>query len=173
MLHSIGRKAESENIVDLLLACHGRIRMFLTLAKAIAEPDAGGREEIVEATERIRRYFLVALPLHVEDEEQGVVPRLQDRSPGLDAALDRMCDEHAEHVAPLRVLLASCDSLAAAPGDARARAALSRAAEVLGDALEPHLAAEESVVFPAIRALLTDEEQRAMVIELRRRRQAP
>ncbi len=173
MLHSIGKKAESEQIVDLLLACHGRIRSFLALATAIAEPDAGEPAEIVEATARIRRYFRVALPLHVEDEEQGVLPRLQGRSPALDAALDRMCEEHHEHVGPLRDLLASCDSLAAEPGAARARASLSRAAKVLGDAFEPHLAAEESVVFPAIVALLTDEEQRAMVIELRRRRQAP
>lgn len=170
MLHSIGKKQISEELVDLLLACHGRIRTFLDLAIAIGERTDASDEDVIDASARVRRYFADALPLHVEDEEEGVLPRLHGRSAALDAALDRMCVEHDDHLPPLRRLLALCASLPDHPGDAQARAELGRAAVELRDALEPHLREEESVVFQAIRELLSPEERRAIVAELRARR---
>jgi len=173
MLHAIGRKQQSEDLVDLLLACHGRIRMFLELAIAIGERADASEDDVVDGTSRVQRYFSQALPLHVEDEEQGVLPRLQGRSSEVDAAIERMCEEHDRHVAPLRRLLALCGSLCAAPRDAVARTEITDAGRQLLAEVEPHLEAEERIVFPAIRALLTLEEQRAIVQELRRRRQPP
>lgn len=53
------------------------------------------------------------------------------------------------------------------------RTALAGAARELLAELEPHLAAEERIVFPAIRALLSLDEECAIVGELRARRRAP
>lgn len=173
MLHSIGKKRatqESEELVDLLLACHGRIRSFLELAIAIGAREDASNDDVIDASARVRRYFADALPLHVEDEEEGVLPRLHGRSAALDAALDRMCVEHDEHRPPLRRLLALCASLPEHAGDADARRELGRAASELREVLEPHLREEERVVFEAIRELLSPEDRRAIVAELRARR---
>src|SRR5690606_21871845 len=131
---------------DLLLACHGRIREFIALAVAIGERADVSDDEVADASARVQRYFSVALPLHVEDEEQGVLPRLHGRSAEVDAALDRMCDEHDRHAAPLRRLCELAASLRACPRDASARAALADVGRRLRAELEPHLEAEERVV---------------------------
>lgn len=64
-------------------------------------------------------------------------------------------------------------TLMATPSDPSARAALAGAGRQLLAELEPHLAAEERIVFPAILVLLTLDEQRAIVDELRQRRRPP
>ena len=160
MLHLIGKKParKSEELVDLLLACHGRLRSFLAIAVAIGERADASDEDLLEATARVRRYFSDALPLHVEDEEDSVLPRLYGRS----AALDRMCVDHDAHLPPLRRLLALCDG--------NDRLELARAAIDVRALLEPHLREEERVVFEAIRTLLSAEERNAIVSELRARR---
>lgn len=173
MLHTIGTKPQGEELVDLLLACHGRIRTFTELAIQIGEWADASDADVTGACARVQRYFSEALPLHVEDEEEGVLPRLHGRSRELDAALDRMSEEHDRHAAPLRLLLALCASLRANPREAGARAAMSAAAHQLRTELEPHLDAEERIVFPAVRALLTHDERRAIVGELRTRRRPP
>ena len=173
MLHAIGRKQHSEELVDLLLACHGRIRTFIDLAIAIGEREEASDDDVADGSARVQRYFSEALPLHVEDEEEGVLRVSTAWSPEVDAALDRMCEEHDRHAAPLRRLLDLCASLRATPRDATARAALAAVGRQLLTELEPHLEAEERIVFPAIRALLSIEEQHAIVRELRARRQPP
>lgn len=83
-----------------------------------------------------------------------------------------MCDEHDHHTAPLRRLLALCTTLVE-PGDLTARAALAEVAGELATEFGPHLKAEETIVFPAISALLSADDQGAIVRELRARRQPP
>lgn len=173
MLHAIGKNARSEELVELLLACHGRIRTFIDLAVMIGEGTDAPDESVVDASARVQRYFSEALPLHMEDEEEGVLPRLYGRSAELDGALERMREEHDLHGGCVRRLLALCTSLRATPSDASARVALATTAEQLRAAFEPHLEAEERIVFPAIRNLLSITEQQAMVLELRARRQPP
>ncbi|AKV01453.1 hypothetical protein AKJ09_08116 [Labilithrix luteola] len=173
MLFTIGRKRHSEELVDLLLACHGRIRSFLEIAVSIGERPNVSEDEVADGSARVQRYFSEALPLHVEDEEQGVLPRLHGRSPDLDRALERMSEEHDRHVRPVRRLCELCAALRSEPGAAIVRVELAGVARRLRAELEPHLEAEELLVFPAIRSLLTVEEQQAIVRELRARRQAP
>lgn len=172
-MHTIGRAQRSEEIVDLLLACHGRIRSFAAMAVAVGERTDLTDDDVVDGCARVQRYFSEALPLHMEDEEDGVLPRLHGRSPELDAALETMSEEHDAHAVLLRQLLALCASLRVDPRDANARAALGPVAKQLLVELEEHLAAEERIVFPAIRELLTSEQQAEMVRELRARRQPP
>jgi hypothetical protein len=157
-------------LVDMLLECHGRIRTFGALAVEAGARDDVPDAERVEACERFDRYFGVALPLHVRDEEESVLPRLRGRSAAVDAALDRMHEEHAHHAPLLARLFATSAAVRATPSDPSLRRALHTAAVALNAAFEPHLRSEEEIVFPALRAMLPASEQAAIVNELRARR---
>jgi iron-sulfur cluster repair protein YtfE (RIC family) len=170
MLHTLGRRAKSEDLVELLLDCHGRIRTFTGMAIVTGDRLDAPLEDVVDACRRFERYFRQALPLHVRDEEDSVVPRLLGRSSDVDEALARMREEHEAHAEPLGRLLALGGVVRATPDDEGARAALATVGRQLSTAFEPHLAAEERVVFPAIRALVSSDEQAAILGELRARR---
>ncbi len=156
----------------MLLECHVRIRTFSGLAVAVAEHADAPLVEVVDVCARVERYFAEALPLHVRDEEESVLPRLRGRSLAIDAALERMHEQHEMHVELLQRLLVVSAALRAEPGDATARAALLGVARPLQSAFEQHLQAEEEILFPAVRALVSGEEQVAMVGELRARRRS-
>jgi iron-sulfur cluster repair protein YtfE (RIC family) len=159
------------DLVDLLLDCHRRIRRFVAIARHLADADAVTDDEAREAAESIRRYFTVALPLHVADEEQSIVPRLRGRNLTLDGALREMEKEHVEHLAALAQLAALCSRVAAAPAARPTlRAELGQVVGGLDQAFAGHLAREEAVIFPAIRQLLDGEKQAAILGELRARR---
>src|SRR4051812_25565021 len=96
MLIQIGSPKEPPDIVDILLECHERIRSFTGLARRLASTHGLSEEEVRDAAARVTRYFSEALPLHVADEEQSILPRLSGRSPELDAALNGMQREHHE-----------------------------------------------------------------------------
>lgn len=171
MLHTIGKKQSSDgDLVDMLLECHGRIRNFSGLAIAVGERADVSPSEVAEVCARVERYFSQALPLHVRDEEESILPRLRGRSAAVDAALDRMHEQHALHEDILGRMLASCAALRANPEAPDARGALLAVARPLWSVFEPHLEAEEQIIFPAIRALLSPEERAAIVGELRERR---
>jgi hypothetical protein len=85
--------------IELLLACHEKVRHFAGLclrlrehlAQATDQPDAQAQE----AAQSILRYFDVAAPLHHEDEERDLFPALHSlQRPILNACMDAL---HAEH----------------------------------------------------------------------------
>jgi hemerythrin-like domain-containing protein len=160
-------------LTGLLLECHQRIRSFSALAVTIGERLDLSPGDLRESCERCRRYFAEALPLHIADEEQSLLPRLRRAEPALELALNAMQVEHGEHAALLAQLLAELDRVGAAPEDGAARQRLAQVASRLAAELEHHLAQEESLIFPRISALLTVEEQELIVAELRARRGSP
>lgn len=169
----LGTKKTPEDVVDLLLDCHTRIRSFSRLALRIAEAEGAPAEEVVQAAARVRRYFSVALPFHVADEEESILPRLMGKDAAVDAALRRMEDEHEGHVEPLRRLLAIAAALVEDPGALEThRAELGKVAGALVADFDRHLESEEAVVFPAVRRLLDPEELEAVFDEVRQRRKA-
>jgi iron-sulfur cluster repair protein YtfE (RIC family) len=172
MLHTIGRNARTDDLVGLLLECHQRIRTFIGLAVAASERMDASADEVIDVCSRVERYFTDALPLHVLDEEESIVPRLRGRSIDLDAALGRMHDQHGLHVELIDRLLGASARVRATPSDPSARSALFEVASQLQAAFEPHLQAEEQIVFPAIGELPL-EEQKAIIGELRARRMTP
>lgn len=160
------------DLIELLVACHARIRSFAQLAVAIAEaPRAVSEAEIIDGCERCTRYFAEALPLHVADEEQSVMPRLLVAAPEVASALQTMQAEHHEHEPLLAELLAQLRAVAAVPHDLVARVALAAVAVPLQTAFEQHLRGEEDTVFRAIRDRLTVAQRAEIVEELRARRQ--
>jgi hypothetical protein len=167
-----GKRPTSDEPVDELLACHQRIRDMLALALRIGGSADAAADEVAAAAARVRRYFVEALPRHVEDEEASLLPRLRGRSPALDAALAAMHEQHAAHGPLEQALIAVCGELAADPLCHAARAALPDAVAALDAAYAVHLAGEERVVFPAL-AALPDAERRAVRAEMRARRGLP
>lgn len=164
------RRHGPADLVDLLGECHDRIRRFAALARQAATRRDAPSAEVVQACVDVERYFLEALPLHVADEEESIEPRLRGLSPPVDRALDAMEEEHRRHGPMLQALLRATARVRRAPDDDAARSELATAAEGLEREFGEHLALEESVVFPAIRELLSQETQRCVVDELRRRR---
>ena len=159
---------------DLLLECHARIRAFLATARRIAEAKDAPPGEVAEAARAVHRYFTLALPLHVEDEERSVLPRLRGRSAEVDGALATMAAEHQEHQGPLADLVATCATLSATPArHGELSTALLTTVACLEQKLKAHLGAEEVVVIPGMRRWLSPQEDAAIVAEVRSRRAAP
>lgn len=170
-LTRLGRPAAPGDAVDLLLECHVRIRSFLAMARRIAEGRGAPADEVAAAAARVHRYFTQALPLHAEDEERSILPRLRGRDPAVDRELDVMVEEHADHARPLAALVEACETLARDPGrHAALAAAVGDATAELERHFADHLAREEAVVFPAMRRLLDPAADAAIVREIRRRR---
>jgi len=166
-----GRTVAPEDAVGLLLECHGRIRAFLTLARRIA--DAGGEQDeaVRDAAARVRRYFCEALPLHAQDEEESIVPRLRGREATVDAELETMAQEHREHSGPLTRLVSACEELTRDPARLPELAPTVRdATEELERHFADHLRREEAIIFPALRRLLVPSEDAALMREMRARR---
>lgn len=172
MLIPLGTRTAPEDLVGLLLECHQRIRTFTRLAQEVGRRAELPAAEAVEACARVERYFVQALPLHVEDEEASLLPRLRGRRADVDAALEVMHAQHAEHQAALTALLAAAAEVRRAPGAGHARGRLLAAATALSAEFERHLANEEQVLFPAVRALLDEGAQAQVIAELRARRQS-
>lgn len=171
MFVTIGARGATEDLVGLLLACHQRIRAFSQLAVQLGRREDLPSDEILDAAQRCERYFFEALPLHVEDEEQSLVPRLPSE-PDLDRALLTMRGQHTSHAPRISALLVALAALRAEPHDARRREALRQIAEPLALEFEEHLALEESVIFPAA-ARLPRATQQLIMDELRARRRHP
>ncbi len=171
MLISIGKGPKpAADITDALLECHERIRSFTRLTLTLASRPELPESEVLDVAARIERYFQVALPLHVRDEEESLLPRLRGLEPAVDDALARMHAEHLEHGAVLQRLFAALADVKAAPLDTKARATLLDAGNALSAAFEPHLVTEEDVIFPALRRRLDASTRQAMLDELRARR---
>jgi len=152
---------------DRLVDCHARIRSFCALARRLSAggPAAGTRE----AAEQLHRYFSIALPLHVRDEDESVRPRLERiADPVVDAALAAMSAEHVEADAGLAELLEQWSAIAREPSDARCLATAGRAAWLDAYMLR-HLEAEETRIFPALDRLPRAEHD-AIVAEMQARR---
>lgn len=179
MLFSI-RKAAAANLetpqraVDLLLACHTRIRRFARLASDLTVfPDAPAID-IADAARALVRYHRFALPLHEADEELSLLPRLEalQLSDAIRDEIAGITEGHRRVDAIIDELIRGWSALAEAPEQMpRLLPTLAPLSVALASLWEPHLAGEETIVFPAL-ALLPPESERALLNEMRARRAA-
>jgi iron-sulfur cluster repair protein YtfE (RIC family) len=127
---------------------------MLGLAERLATVTGAPLAEIKETAAQVRRYFVEAMPLHVADEHELVVPRLRGRAAALDAALAQLEAEHHRHEPLIAQLIAITTAIGAAPDElASHQAELALLVVTLRADLTAHLAHEETDVFPAIREL--------------------
>jgi iron-sulfur cluster repair protein YtfE (RIC family) len=164
MLVTLGARHQGDELVDALAACHGRIRQHLVLARRLVlhGPNSPA-SEVCETASQLRRYFSLALPLHVADEE-AIAPRLVAAGDAVAAVLGTMSADHARHQYLIDRLIELCEEVERDPARlSTINARLSRLVEVLATELATHLELEEQVVFPAIRLL--PERDRASILE--------
>ena len=171
-LGRLSRRASSSEPAELLLECHDRIRQHMR--GAIALSTASADDPAVPATaEAVHRYFSVALPLHSEDEDASVGPRLRATPLTGEAAsaVAAMTAQHADIDLALLRLLPMWARLASEP------ASLSGLRETLVrdtmhfDALwAVHLDLEERIVFPLVTGRLDQATRAEIVREMRARR---
>lgn len=170
MLVQLGHRAPDLDVADLLVDCHRKIRYFLDLAHKLATSPTPPTDDIREAAARVHRYFAIAFPLHLIDEEASILPRLRGRDPALDRALAQVAADHADHAQLVATLANLCALIAGQPWQLAARTtALGDLVDRLTLILEAHLSLEELVVFPAL-TLLTAAERAAIRTEMRARR---
>jgi hemerythrin-like domain-containing protein len=163
---------DSDDVIDALLGCHARIREFteLSLKLAKASPAPGAAKA---AAESLLRYFAEALPRHEADEDLSLAPRLRAaRAPdNVVQALDVVSKQHPDidrvigRIAPLWEAIAKDEGQLAAVAER-----LAQSTERIAVIWTPHLALEETVVFPAARALLDAKVLAEIRAEMRARR---
>ncbi len=164
--------------LELWLACHQRVqrmtRLLARLAPHLAQhgPDAQARE----AAASVRRYFDEAAPRHHDDEEIDLFPLLRARAAERgDAAATRLREamhslehEHLSLGALWRELRAALVQIEAG----RATALDPEQVERFADGYAAHIALEEGVVAPALRAWLSPADLQAIGRAMAKRRGA-
>ncbi|MDO5623485.1 MAG: hemerythrin domain-containing protein [Pseudomonadota bacterium] len=159
---------------DMLEACHERVQRSLNLLERIvAHVDAHGHDAPSRsAAADVLRYFDIAGPHHHEDEERHVFPPLQAHAD--ERVRAAVAELQADHVAMhalwqrlRQVLLVWRDAAAPAPISTAERALVQAFAAVYAR----HIPLEESVVYPAVRALLDEAALQAIGREMAARRQ--
>lgn len=172
MLTTIGRNPGPATAVDLLRACHQRIRHFTDVISRIAAAEGEPEADVADAAKRVNRYFTIALPLHIQDEERTILPRLTGKDAAVDAALAEMAAEHLEHEATMAEVLSLTTQVNEAPAElARFAPDLARIATTLDSFWKVHLVREEQVIFPAILRLFDERAHTEAQAEYKDRRQ--
>jgi len=88
-----------EDPIELLLACHEKVRRFAGLTLKLRDHIAknGPDKQAQEAAQSILRYFNIAAPLHHADEEVNLFPELRQLAVAeLDLSLAQLEAEHTK-----------------------------------------------------------------------------
>lgn len=152
MLFTLGERTKSGDVVALLLGCHQRVREHLALARRVANaPESATPASISAAAARVRTYFRIAFPLHRQDEEIDIFPRLSGIDAELDAAIDELIRDHEAHDHDVERLIAICADLERDPSLLPVRRdQLADVVRLLDTELASHLTLEERTVFLAL-----------------------
>src|SRR4051812_1190058 len=170
MLKKIGqRETKLPELQQNLVDCHERIRKFTQIALELGRP--APVEEVAEAAAAVKRYFTIALPLHADDEDLSLAPRLRVTAPALAELLDKMSAEHA----PIHQTIADLDPLWQSVIEEPARqpelaGRLRAPASWLSELFESHLRPEEEIVFPHMIQALAPDAITEILAEIRARR---
>ena len=162
----------AEDVFDLLMGCHERIRHFTSTANKLAHAQSATAFEIRQTAASVYRYYSVSLPLHETDEEVTLCPRLDAVADArVRHALTAMHDQHLaidellERLLPLLQLVER--NPAALEETGGEMCAITKA---LDEVFGAHLQLEEEVIFPVIRQALSDQARSEMLAEMKARR---
>ncbi|MGM0578859.1 MAG: hemerythrin domain-containing protein [Myxococcota bacterium] len=134
-----------------LASSHERIRRHVGMARALADGDVLGSEEVRRVARAVHRCFAEELPRHGMDEDLRVAPRLREvANESVIRALDAMSDEHRDIASLVWDLLSIWADVAEEPDRLEgARGTLCDLTPILAGLLTHHLSSEEAMVFPA------------------------
>jgi hemerythrin-like domain-containing protein len=156
--------------IELLLACHDKVRRFTTLALKVRAhmATAGADAQARDAAQSVLRYFDVAAPLHHADEDEDLYPALRALGDEqLNADLTALSSEHATLGAlwqAVRVWL-----LAGIEGEARPA---PDALDTFVQAYTHHAQREEEALYPHAKKL-TAAQTAAICAAMVKRRSPP
>lgn len=158
--------------LDMLQHCHRNIRRFSAGLVRLAEVEHLDDPAVIDSARACARYFREALPLHAQDEDLSLTPRLERLSlrPEEVSALWQMFTQHQQiEVLSAEVLVLLDAVVAQLPLD---RAGFLGVARELRALLLAHIELEEAVLFPRV-SELTLASQASMAWEMRARRGLP
>ena len=165
--------AEFEAPLEMLAACHGRIRnQCATLSRLKSHVAAQGIDESARnAARRVIRYFDSAARDHHEDEEQDLFPALLESMAGSDPVcirelIDSLTDDHRELARRwdiVRTWMVAVEAGDAPPPDAEE-------IDSFVDLYERHATREEQELFPMAARLLGTKELEQIGRSMRLRR---
>jgi hemerythrin-like domain-containing protein len=160
---------------EMLDACHERVERMLALLGKIRGHvlSHGADAQAKDAARDVMRYFDQAGPRHHEDEELHVFPPLlAQRDPAVLAVVIRLKHDHAEMGVMWAQVRASLQALQEAGADWTGFASEETNNFDAYDALyRRHLLDENSVVYPAARALIRGAALQTMSADMMARRQ--
>ncbi len=134
--------------------CHHRLRKVTALAVALGQGPAAPAEEIRDVVSKVHKYFTVALPLHEEDEDRSLFPRLLEAAPELAPTIALLRADHHRLAPPVAALVALCGQLQGGQElPSQLAGALAATAQAVAASWQDHLAIEERELFPAARRL--------------------
>lgn len=164
----------------LMSDCHRRVEYFLNLLERIGQsaPDAALTPAEREALATALRYFREAAPRHTADEESSLFPRLRRTSHSLAAAVlarvEALEADHAAAAADHQIVEERGSAwLEAGRLDAQRQQEFRDAVARLQARYRPHIAMEDTEVFPLAASILSTEELRDVGVEMARRRNVP
>lgn len=160
------------DLVEVLLDAHIEARQIVAMAESLASGSAtsGSRETATTIADHVAWL----MPMHCEDEDLSLAPRLLGRHHVVDNALSQMKLQHLALDAPLARVRMLCLVLSRDISRLHAlRFELGAAAEDLRLRLAVHHEFEESIVFPALKRFLCVDELASIGAEMRARRETP
>lgn len=169
-------QADHDAPFEWLRACHDRVERMVDLLQRLhvyLEQRAAVDRQAQEAVQQVLRYFDLAAPLHHEDEERHVFPRLlASADAALVAAVTRLQADHGAMAADWPAVRAWLQRVMDAPLGASWTTSADEAAllQRFAGRYEAHIALEEQTVFPAAQACMDEAALRAMGDDMMRRR---
>jgi len=165
-------RAEKDDAISLLVACHARTRAFCTTAMRLCGAVHAPTADITDVSTSILRHFTVSLPLHIEDEDLSIASRLYPvASLSILEDLKTLARQHRLIDWLVAELVPQWQLLADEPQQLRRISRrLGRDTTHLRDLLRVHHALEEDRIYPALQYSTTTCERIVVAREIRDRR---
>lgn len=163
----------SEEPLEMLEACHGRVRAFTETLRKLAPhvQQRGADTEAAQAAGNILRYFDMAAPKHHQDEEVDLFPLLLATAPDDAELAAQIAVLRAEHLLMADMWLKLRELLLMVQEGRSADLLADDLANRFADMYQRHAASEEAGVFAAAQRLLTPQQLAQLGASMTARRQ--
>lgn len=155
---------------ELMAACHERMARTLTLLERLGAHVAahGCDAQARDAVKDVLRYFTIAAPLHHEDEELHVLPRLREQGDG--ELADRLLADHREMETRWAAIVPDLEAIrdGSMPNEALVEARARW--QTFATLYRRHIDAEDHDAYPSASAATPDTVLRVMGEEMAGRR---